>query len=83
MQRTGVVTLTDCKAKFGTAVNDKKLGASQKIELHHNDVIAFGLGSTAVRSKFKSVIIYLYVHTCTSLSILICSICTVKFICVG
>lgn len=55
----GVVSLTDCKSKFGTTVNGKKLAASQKIELHHNDVISFGqrpaTGPATAPSGFKSV----------------------------
>ena len=50
----GVVSLTDCKSKFGTSVNGKKLGASQKVELCRDDVIVFGQGSTVTHlSRFK------------------------------
>ena len=49
------MTLTDCKSKFGTAVNGKKIGANLKRELCRDDVIRFGQGPTPSRSQFKSV----------------------------
>ena len=48
-----VVHVTDCKSKFGTVINGKKLGAGQKMELRRNDVVKFGQGPTAVTSRFK------------------------------
>ena len=49
------MTLTDCKSKFGTAVNGKKIGANLKRELCRDYVIRFGQGPTPSRSQFKSV----------------------------
>jgi pSer/pThr/pTyr-binding forkhead associated (FHA) protein len=50
----GVVTVTDCKSKFGTAVNDKRMGASQKLELKRNDIVTFGQGAPSTHSRFRS-----------------------------
>jgi hypothetical protein len=51
----GVVTVTDCKSKFGTAVNDKRMGASQKLELKRNDIVTFGQGAPSTHSRFRLV----------------------------
>ena len=48
--------MTDCKSKFGTAVNKRKLSANERVELHSNDIIKFGQGPNHNISKFK------YVH---------------------
>ncbi|CAI8012351.1 Nibrin [Geodia barretti] len=51
----GVVTVTDCKSKFGTAVNGKRMGASQKLELKQNDIVTFGQGVPSTHSRFRLV----------------------------
>ena len=79
----GVVSLTDCKSKFGTTVNGKKLEASKKIELHHNDVISFGQQPATAPSGFKSVHFYclvLIVHLMHDLPKGICLACAVLFL---
>ena len=53
--QNGAIHLTDCKSKFGTVVNNKKLSANQKIPLHHNDIIKFGQGPITAHSTFKYV----------------------------
>ena len=52
----GRVYLTDCKSKFGTSVNKRKLSANERVELHGNDIIKFGQGPIHNTSRFK------YVH---------------------
>ena len=53
----GVVTVTDCKSKFGTTVNGKRMGASEKIALRNDDIITFGQGPPATpNSKFRSIL---------------------------
>lgn len=50
----GAVSLTDLKSKFGTTVNGKKMVASQKMELHRDDIITFGQGPAVAHiSRFR------------------------------
>ena len=51
----GRVYLTDCKSKFGTSVNKRKLSANERVELHGNDIIKFGQGPIHNTSRFKYV----------------------------
>ena len=39
------MTLTDCKSKFGSVVNRKKLSANEKVELFPSSELKFGQGN--------------------------------------
>ena len=51
--QSSTVHLTDCKATFGSHVQGRKLQPSEKVQLHHDDVIKFGQGQGPTSSKFR------------------------------
>ena len=54
------VTLTDCKSKFGSSVNGKKLSANQKVDLFVNNELKFGQGPMTGTFKYAVVIVVVF-----------------------
>ena len=49
------MTLTDCKPKFGSVVNGKKLSANEKVELFPSSELRFGQGNATGTFRYTCI----------------------------
>ena len=79
------VTLTDCKSKFGSLVNGRKLSSNQTIDLFVDSELKFGQGPTTGSFKYSSVCLCMYVCVCVSVCMCMCMcmcMCVCMCVCV-